>query len=61
MIRSIPLVALIALLAAVPPAAAQNRAAETPTGPYLRSAATVMGDIVRIGDLVENDEWLLVN
>jgi flagella basal body P-ring formation protein FlgA len=55
MTRSIPLIALVALMALfapVPPAAAQSR--DTETGPYLRSAATVMGDIVRIGDLVEN-------
>jgi flagella basal body P-ring formation protein FlgA len=57
MIRSIPLIALVALMALfapIPPAAAQSRDAETPTGPFLKSAATVMGDIVRIGDLVEN-------
>jgi flagellar basal body P-ring formation protein FlgA len=55
MTRSIPLIALVALMALfapVPPAAAQSH--DTETGPYLRSAATVMGDIVRIGDLVEN-------
>jgi len=57
MIRSIPLMALITLMALVVPvlpAAAQSRDAEAQSGPFLRSAASVTGDIVRIGDLVEN-------
>jgi len=52
MIRSILLVAFVALAAPTPPAAAQLPATEA--GPSLKPAATVMGDIVRIGDLVEN-------
>jgi flagella basal body P-ring formation protein FlgA len=52
MIRSTLLVAFVALVAPTPPAAAQIPATEA--GPSLKPAATVMGDIVRIGDLVEN-------
>jgi len=55
MIRSIPLVALamlVALIVPAGPAAAQIPATEA--APFLKAAATVMGDIVRIGDLVEN-------
>jgi flagella basal body P-ring formation protein FlgA len=57
MIRSILLATLVLLAglgAPVAPAAAQSRAAELSDAPSLRAAATVMGDIVRIGDLVEN-------
>ena len=56
MIRSLPLAALvtlIALVAAAVPAAAQSP--DDPSAvPSLKASATVMGDIVRIGDLVEN-------
>jgi flagella basal body P-ring formation protein FlgA len=57
MIRSILLATLLLLAglgAPVVPAAAQNRAAELSDAPSLRATATVLGDIVRIGDLVEN-------
>ena len=57
MIRSILLATLVLLAglgAPVAPAAAQSRAAELSDAPSLRATATVMGDIVRIGDLVEN-------
>jgi flagellar basal body P-ring formation protein FlgA len=57
MTRSIPLMALVAFMALVVPAlpaAAQSRDAEASSGPFLKSAASVTGDIVRIGDLVEN-------
>jgi flagella basal body P-ring formation protein FlgA len=57
MIRRILLatLALLAGLGAAPaPAAAQSRAAELSDAPSLRAAATVTGDIVRIGDLIEN-------
>jgi flagella basal body P-ring formation protein FlgA len=57
MIRSMPLVALvtlIALFAPALPAAAQSPADASAAGPTLKASATVMGDIVRIGDLVEN-------
>ncbi len=49
MIRSILPVALVMLAALVAPAAAQDLDA-----PGLRASAIVTGDIVRIGDLVEN-------
>jgi len=57
MIRSILLATLALLLglgAAPAPAAAQSRDAELSDAPSLKAAATVTGDIVRIGDLVEN-------
>ena len=57
MIRSIPLIALVALVAlaaAAVPATAQGLDADLSAGPTLKAAATVTGDIVRIGDLVEN-------
>jgi len=57
MIRSILLATLAVLLglgAPVMPAAAQSRDAALSDVPSLKAAATVMGDIVRIGDLVEN-------
>jgi flagella basal body P-ring formation protein FlgA len=57
MIRSMPLVTLvtlIALFAPALPAAAQSPADASSAGPTLKASATVMGDIVRIGDLVEN-------
>jgi flagella basal body P-ring formation protein FlgA len=57
MIRSILLATLVLLAglgAPAAPAAAQSRAAELSDAPSLRATATVMGDIVRIGDLVEN-------
>ncbi len=51
-----PLVGLLALaaLAASAPAAAQVTAALAPAHPMLKSAVTVSGELVRIGDLVEN-------
>jgi flagella basal body P-ring formation protein FlgA len=57
MIRSIPLIALVALVAlaaAAVPATAQGLDADLSAGPTLKASATVMGDIVRIGDLVDN-------
>jgi flagellar basal body P-ring formation protein FlgA len=57
MIRSILLATLALLLglgAPLPPAAAQSRDAGLSDAPSLKPAATVTGDIVRIGDLVEN-------
>jgi flagellar basal body P-ring formation protein FlgA len=57
MIRSIAtigLVALVGLVGPAVPAAAQGLDAEASAGPALKAAATVTGDIVRIGDLVEN-------
>ncbi|HLH93693.1 MAG TPA: flagellar basal body P-ring formation chaperone FlgA [Xanthobacteraceae bacterium] len=43
-----------ALLASTAPAAAQIHGATPSRGPALKPAVTVTGDIVRIGDLVEN-------
>jgi flagellar basal body P-ring formation protein FlgA len=57
MIRSMPLVALVTLIALVAPAvpaAAQSPDGELSATPSLKASATVTGDIVRIGDLVEN-------
>jgi flagella basal body P-ring formation protein FlgA len=57
MIRSIALIALVtlvALIAPAVPATAQGLDAQPSAGPTLKAAATVTGDIVRIGDLVEN-------
>jgi flagella basal body P-ring formation protein FlgA len=57
MIRSILLATLALLLglgAAPAPAAAQSRDAELSDAPSLKAAATVTGDIVRIGDLIDN-------
>jgi flagellar basal body P-ring formation protein FlgA len=54
MIRSIPLLAFVALMALGVPAAAQNPEAAASDAPFIKASATVMGDIVRIGDLVEN-------
>jgi flagella basal body P-ring formation protein FlgA len=60
MIRSIPLVAsalfiaLIAPLAPLAPAMAQNPDAGAAGSPALKASATVLSEIVRIGDLVEN-------
>ncbi len=57
MIRSMPLVALVTLIALVAPAvpaAAQSPDGELSATPSLKASATVMGEIVRIGDLVEN-------
>jgi flagella basal body P-ring formation protein FlgA len=57
MIRRIPpiaLAALIALLAQAAPAAPQGLDPASSAGPTLRASATVMGELVRIGDLVEN-------
>jgi flagella basal body P-ring formation protein FlgA len=57
MIRRIPplaLAALITLLALTAPAAAQGLDAASSAGPTLKASATVMGELVRIGDLVEN-------
>jgi len=57
MIRNLPLAALvtlIALVAAAVPGAAQSPDDASSAAPSLKASATVMGDIVRIGDLVEN-------
>jgi flagella basal body P-ring formation protein FlgA len=60
MIRSIPLVtsvifvALMAPLAPLGPATAQSFDAGASGSPTLKASATVLGEIVRIGDLVEN-------
>jgi flagellar basal body P-ring formation protein FlgA len=54
MIRSIPLIALVTLVALVAPAMAQGLDADSVAGPTLKASATVTGDIVRIGDLVDN-------
>jgi flagella basal body P-ring formation protein FlgA len=57
MIRRIPpfaLAALIASWALTAPAAAQGLDAASSAGPTLKASATVMGELVRIGDLVEN-------
>jgi flagellar basal body P-ring formation protein FlgA len=51
-IRSIALVALVTLVALAVPAAAQSFETEASTS--LKASATVIGDLVRIGDLVEN-------
>jgi flagella basal body P-ring formation protein FlgA len=56
MIRSIPRVAFVGLVALVvlgAPAAAQRPDAGS-DAPFIKASATVLGDIVRIGDLVEN-------
>jgi flagella basal body P-ring formation protein FlgA len=54
-IASATLIAFLALAALVAPAAgAQSLEAESSAGPSLKASATVIGDIVRIGDLVEN-------
>jgi flagellar basal body P-ring formation protein FlgA len=60
MIRSIPLVAsalfiaLIMPLASLAPAMAQSLDAGASGSPTLKASATVLSEIVRIGDLVEN-------
>jgi flagella basal body P-ring formation protein FlgA len=54
MIRSIPLVASVMMVALLAPAMAQSPDAGSPGSPALKASATVMGDIVRIGDLVDN-------
>jgi flagellar basal body P-ring formation protein FlgA len=57
MIRSLPLVALVTLIwlvAPAVPAAAQSPDDASSASPSLKASATVMGEIVRIGDLVEN-------
>src|SRR5258708_32717250 len=63
MIFSIPLIARVTLLALLwllslfvllGPAAAQDRDADSSARPTLKASATVMGELVRIGDLVEN-------
>jgi flagella basal body P-ring formation protein FlgA len=54
MIRSLPLIAIVSLIASALPAAAQTTVGEFSTGPALKASATVVGEIVRIGDLVEN-------
>jgi flagella basal body P-ring formation protein FlgA len=48
------LLALLVLFAPAAPAAAQSREAELAAGPTLKASATVTGDIVRIGDLIDN-------
>jgi flagellar basal body P-ring formation protein FlgA len=50
----VALVTLIALFAPAMPAAAQSPDDAVSATPSLKASATVMGDIVRIGDLVEN-------
>jgi flagellar basal body P-ring formation protein FlgA len=54
MIRSIALIGLVTLVALIAPATAQGLDAGPTAGPTLKAAATVMGELVRIGDLVEN-------
>jgi flagella basal body P-ring formation protein FlgA len=54
MIRSILFAAPVVLIALVAPAVAQSSDAASAAGPALKPSATVMGEIVRIGDLVEN-------
>jgi flagella basal body P-ring formation protein FlgA len=54
MIRSILLVASVTLTALLAPAMAQSLDAGAYGSPRLKASATVMGEIVRIGDLVEN-------
>jgi flagella basal body P-ring formation protein FlgA len=57
MIRSILLIAsvmLVALIAPMAPAVAQSPGGASAAGPSLKASATVFGDIVRIGDLVDN-------
>jgi flagella basal body P-ring formation protein FlgA len=54
MIRSILLAAPVMLIALAAPAMAQSAGAASAAGPTLKASATVMGEIVRIGDLVEN-------
>ena len=59
MIRSVPIVARATLLAMAfwapaMPAAAQSLGAESSAGPSLRVSATVTGDLVRIGDLIDH-------
>jgi flagella basal body P-ring formation protein FlgA len=50
----IRIAALIALIAVASPAAAQIAGTGTSEAPTLKSAVTVTGEIVRIGDLIEN-------
>jgi flagella basal body P-ring formation protein FlgA len=52
MIRTATLIA--ALVLAAPAAAEQPAGSDAPAGPALKREATVIGEIVRIGDLVEN-------
>jgi flagella basal body P-ring formation protein FlgA len=54
MIRSILIAAPVMLIALVAPAMAQGSGAAAAAGPALKASATVMDEIVRIGDLVEN-------
>jgi flagellar basal body P-ring formation protein FlgA len=57
MIRSIPLVVSVVLIALIAPSAftmAQSLDAGASGSPTLKASATVLGEIVRIGDLVEN-------
>jgi flagella basal body P-ring formation protein FlgA len=54
LLRSILLVAPVMLVALGAPAVAQSLDASSAAGPSLKASATVVGDIVRIGDLVEN-------
>jgi flagella basal body P-ring formation protein FlgA len=54
MIRSILLAAAVMLIAPAAPAMAQSADAAPAAGPALKASATVPGEIVRIGDLVEN-------
>lgn len=52
--RTTFLLVFASLVASTVPTAAQIRSITPAGGPALKPAATVMGDIVRIGDLVEN-------
>jgi flagella basal body P-ring formation protein FlgA len=55
--RRIPLLALVALMALSAlgaPAAAQSPDAGLSDAPFIKASASVMGDLVHIGDLVEN-------
>jgi flagellar basal body P-ring formation protein FlgA len=54
MIGSLPRLPLLALLIACLPAAALGAEREVSAGPALKASAAVTGEIVRIGDLVEN-------
>jgi flagella basal body P-ring formation protein FlgA len=54
MIRRLPLVALLTLMGLTAPAVPATAQSLDAAGPFLKASATVMGDIVRIGDLVEN-------
>jgi flagella basal body P-ring formation protein FlgA len=54
MMRSLPLIVVASLMGSALPAAAQTAGIDLSAGPALKASATVAGEIVRIGDLVEN-------